>query len=133
MNNKVHRNIFVVPKAPVNFSASPQHQWASPHHHFNGAGVIHPTSKSGLLEPPMSAPGGGTLVDISPNFWPLVEVFFSQKWVIFQNFRDTYTNITPNFFIAVLLTNFQKSAQKLFAAPSAPRPPPLFLQFLSPC
>lgn len=41
--------------------------------------------------------GGGqpTLVDGSQKFWPLVDVFFSQKGVFFRNFRDIPTNNTP--------------------------------------
>ena len=38
--------------------------------------------------------GLGTLVDVSPNFWPFVEVSFSQKWVFFRYFLDISTKTT---------------------------------------
>ena len=38
--------------------------------------------------------GLGTLVDVSPNCWPFVEVFFSQKWVFFRYFLDISTKTT---------------------------------------
>ena len=39
--------------------------------------------------------GLGNLVEVSQNFWPLAEVFFSQKWV-FLDFRDISTKTTSN-------------------------------------
>ena len=59
--------------------------------------------------------GGGLspLVNVSPNLWPLVEVFFSQKWVFFETF-EIYLPTPPqnSLFIAFLLTNFPKIPKK---------------------
>ena len=80
--------------------------------------------------------GQGTLVDVSQIFWKLVDVFFSQKRVFFRNFRDVSANNTPKItFCCIIINkfpkNFQKSAQKFFAAATAPRKPP-FSNFLLP-
>ena len=54
------------------------------------------------------------MVDVSPNFWPLVEVFFSQKWVFFRNFRDISTNTTPKItFYCIFINNFLKESKKV--------------------
>ena len=37
--------------------------------------------------------GPGTCVEVSQNFWPCVEVLFSQKSVFFRNYRDISTKI----------------------------------------
>ena len=47
--------------------------------------------------------GHGTLVDVSQNFWPLIDEFLSQKWAFFRNFRDVSTNNTPKFFYCIFI------------------------------
>ena len=58
--------------------------------------------------------GHPTLVDVSQNFWPLVDVFFVQKWV-FLEIIEIYLPISPekSLFIAFLLTNFPKISKKV--------------------
>ena len=70
--------------------------------------------------------GEGTCVEILSKFSALCRSIFSKKWSFFGNFRDTSTQITPKstfycFFIKKFPQNLQKSAQKFFAAPSAPK------------
>ena len=70
--------------------------------------------------------GEGTSVEILSKFSSCVEILFCQKWGFFENFRDTSTQITPKItfyciFINKFHKNFEKSAQKFFAAPSVPK------------
>ena len=52
--------------------------------------------------------GLGTLVDVSPNFWPLVKVFFSRKWVLFRNFRDKFEGGSGKLFLVDTRENGQR-------------------------
>ena len=55
----------------------------------------------------------GTLVDVSQNFWKLVDAF-SPKRVFYRNLRDVSTNNTQKInFIAFSLTNFPKISKKV--------------------
>ena len=70
--------------------------------------------------------GEGTSVEILSKFWPECRNTFSLKTGFFRNFRDVSTYNTPKItfyciFINKFPKNFEKSAQKFFAAPSAPR------------
>ena len=70
--------------------------------------------------------GEGTSVEILSKFWSECRNTFCQKWGFFENFRDTSTQITPKItFYCISINkfhkNFEKSAQKIFAAPSAPK------------
>ena len=72
--------------------------------------------------------GGGdpTSVDELSKISKFVDELFCQKWGFFENFRDTSTQITPKItfyciFINKFPKNFEKSVQKFFAAPSAPK------------
>ena len=58
--------------------------------------------------------GLGTLVEVSQNFLPLVEVIFSQKWTIFGNFRDISTKTTSNttFYCIFIKKNFPKISKR---------------------
>merc|ERR1711873_273899 len=60
------------------------------------------------------------------NFRPCGEILFAQNRGFFRNFRDVSTYNTPKItfyfiFINKFPKNFEKSAQKFFAAPSAPK------------
>ena len=55
----------------------------------------------------------GTWVEISQNLWPCVELFFSQKWAFFRNFRDISFKTTPEIiFYCILINKFPKKLQK---------------------
>ena len=63
--------------------------------------------------------------EVSQNFLPMVEVFFP-KAGMFRNLRDISTKNTPKTtFYSIFINKFpqkcQKSAQKVFAVPSAPQ------------
>ena len=76
----------------------------------------------------------GTLVDVSQNFWNLVDVFFPKNGDFSKFSRCITKNTQKSIFSAFLLTNFpkfskksaqkfsnfEKNAQKFFATPSVP-------------
>ena len=83
-------------------------------------------SRRGHMIPELLGGGDGTSVDELSKFGSECRWTFCQKWGFFENFRDTSTQITPKItfyciFINKFPKNFEKSAQKFFAAPSAPK------------
>ena len=93
-----------------------------PWHHYNKAsGALY-----GILSRGIFWGCDPTSVEILSKFSKIVEILFSQKRGFFRNFRDVSTYNTPKItfyciFINKFPKNFEKSAQKFFAAPSAPR------------
>ena len=83
--------------------------------------------------------GGGRPRDLCRSIFKFLAVcccIFSQKWVVFRNFRDASTKTTPKITFYCIFINkfpkyFKKRAQNFFAAPSAPQNPPFF-QFVAP-
>ena len=70
--------------------------------------------------------GEGTSVEILSKFWSECRNTFLPKSRIFRKFSRYFYTITPKItfyciFINKFHKNFEKSAQKFFAAPSAPR------------
>merc|ERR1711954_262844 len=68
----------------------------------------------------------GTCGEILSKFCPVEKYFLPKIWDFFRNFRDVSTHNTPKItfyciFINKFPKNFEKSAQKFFAAPSAPK------------